>query len=399
MNAPLDTNALGQAAPQAAPASTPASAPAPTAKPKRSLAQAFKRRGILGAAAAASLASVLYWSCVASDRYVSEADVIIQRTDLAASPAMDFSSLLSGASGNRADELLLRDYLLSLDMLKRLDVALHLRAHYSDSRRDPLSRMWSKDIPDELFHQYFLSRVSVELDEYSGVLKIKAQAYDAKTAQAITTLLMQEGERAMNDMGHKLARDQVEFVEKQVAQMAERFQKTRQAVLHFQNEKGMASPQSTAEQMVSVVAQLRAQRVELQTRRTALLGYLAPTAASVVELDTQIAAVDKQIAEEQGRLTSPNGKALNSTVEEYQRLEMEAGFANDVYKTSLVALEKGRVEATRNLKKVSVVQSPTLPAYSLEPRRIYNIIVSLLVIFLVAGTVHLLAAIIRDHKD
>jgi capsular polysaccharide transport system permease protein len=78
---------------------------------------------------------------------------------------------------------------------------------------------------------------------------------------------------------------------------------------------------------------------------------------------------------------------------------MEAGFASDVYKTSLVALEKGRVEATRNLKKVSVVQSPTLPTTSLEPRRFYNIIVSLLVIFLVAGVVHLLAAIVRDHKD
>ena len=389
MNAPLQQNVLTQP--------PPAVPPAPP-KRKRSLVQALRQRGILCAAVAVSVAAVAYWGLFASDRYVSEADVIIQRTDLAASPTMDFSSLLTGGGGNRSDELLLRDYLLSRDMLKKLDARLHLRAHFSDSRHDILSRM-SKDMPDELFHQYFLSRVSVELDEYSGVLRIKAQAYDPRTAQAIATLLMQEGERAMNDMGHRLAQDQVDFVEKQVAQMAERFQQTRHAVLRFQNEKGMASPQGTAEQLVGAVGQLRAQRIELQTRRTALLGYLEPGAASVVELDTQIAAIDKQIAEEQARLTSPSGKALNSTVEEYQRLEMAAGFANDVYKTSLVALEKGRVEATRNLKKVSVVQSPTLPTSALEPRRIYNIIVSLLVIFLVAGIVHLLAAIIRDHKD
>jgi capsular polysaccharide transport system permease protein len=86
-------------------------------------------------------------------------------------------------------------------------------------------------------------------------------------------------------------------------------------------------------------------------------------------------------------------------VEEYQRLEMAAGFAHDIYKTALVALEKGRVEATRNLKKVSVVQNPTLPQQPLEPRRLYNIIVSVLVTLLVAGIVHLLAAIVRDHKD
>jgi len=51
---------------------------------------------------------------------------------------------------------------------------------------------------------------------------------------------------------------------------------------------------------------------------------------------------------------------------------MDAGFAEDVYKTALVALENGRIEATRTLKKVSVLQRPTVPQYPLEPRRIYK---------------------------
>lgn len=363
------------------------------------LARPVRRHGVFGVAGLVCAAATVYWGAIASDRYVSQANVIVQRTDMAGGHTMDFSSLLGGANGSRSDELLLRNYLLSMDMLRKLDQQLSLRAHYSDRARDPLSRMWAKDVPDEWFLQYYLSRVSVELDEYSGVLVIKAQGFDARTAQAITTLLVREGERAMNEMAHQLARDQVAFVEKQVAQMAERFQQTRQAVIRFQNAHGLVSPQHRAEQLNGVVERLNAQRTELQTRRTALLGYLEPRAAGVVEIDLQIEAIDKQLAQEQARLTSTSGKALNSTVEEYQRLEMEAGFANDVYKTALVALEKGRVEATRNLKKVSVVQSPTLPQQALEPRRVYNIIVSVLVTLLLAGVVHLLAAIVRDHKD
>ena len=77
----------------------------------------------------------------------------------------------------------------------------------------------------------------------------------------------------------------------------------------------------------------------------------------------------------------------------------EAGFAQDVYKTSLVALENGRVEAIRKLKKVSVLQSPTLAEYPLEPRRIYNIFVFALAVLALAGIAHLLAAIVRDHQD
>jgi capsular polysaccharide transport system permease protein len=359
----------------------------------------LRRRGVLGVAGIVCAASTLYWSVIASDRYVSQANVIVQRTDMSGSQAMDFSSLLGGGSGSRTDELLLRNYLLSMDMLHKLDARLHLRAHFSDRNRDPLSRMWSKDVADERFLQYYLTRVSVELDEYSGVLVVKAQGFDARTAQAITTVLVQEGERAMNEMAHRLAREQVAFVEKQVAQMGERFQQTRAEVVRFQNAHGLVSPQNRAEQLNGVVERLQAQRTELQTRRTALLGYLEPHAAGVVELDLQIGAIDKQLAEESARLTSTSGRALNSTVEEYQRLEMAAGFAQDVYKTALGALEKGRIEATRNLKKVSVVQNPTLPQQPLEPRRLYNIIVSVLVTLLVAGVVHLLAAIVRDHKD
>lgn len=364
------------------------------------LLPAMLRRGLFGLALAASVLAAVYWGLIASDRYVSEAQVIVQRTDLSAGASMDFSSLLSGAGvGNRSDQLLLRNYLLSPDMLDKLDARLDLRAHYADRNRDPFSRMWSTSLSKEWFHQHYLSRVSVELDEYSGVLVIKAQGYDPKMARAITAMLVEEGERMMNEMAHKLARDQVAFVEKQVAEMAERFHRTRQVVLEYQNRKGMVAPEKMAETLAGAINALEAQRTELQTRRTALLGYLSPTAPGVVELDMQIGAIDKQLKLEQSRLAAPKGKTLNSTVEEYQRLVMEAKFAEDVYRTSLVALEKGRVEATRNLKKVSTLQSPTLPEYALEPRRIYNIIVFILVTLLIAGVAHLLAAIIRDHKD
>jgi capsular polysaccharide transport system permease protein len=70
-----------------------------------------------------------------------------------------------------------------------------------------------------------------------------------------------------------------------------------------------------------------------------------------------------------------------------------------MYKTSLTALESGRVEATRTVKQVSVIQTPTKPEYALEPRRIYNTVLLMLVVLLLAGVANLLVAIVRDHKD
>lgn len=357
------------------------------------------RRRTFGAAIAASMLAVIYWGMIASDRYVSEAHVIIQKTDLASGPSMDFSSLLGNAGGAKTDQLLLRDHLRSVDMLKKLDARLDLRSHYSDWHRDPLARVWFKNTSLENFHNHYLSRISVEFDEYAGVLIIKAQAYDPKTAQAIATALVEEGERHMNDMAHSLARDQVAFLEKQVGEISARAIQARQALLEFQNKKGMVSPQGTAENLAAIINRLEGQLSELRTRRSALLGYLMSGSPNVVELDQQISAVEKQIDREQARLVSPGGNMLNSTVEEYQRLQMDAEFAQDMYKTALSALEQGRIEASRTLKKVTMLQKPTEPEYPLEPRRLYNIVVFILVTLLLAGIVHLLAAIIRDHKD
>ncbi len=370
-----------------------------TVSKQRSFIAVFQP-SILTTAVLVSLLAALYWGLLASNRYISEAHVLIQRTDLASAQTMDLSSLLGNAdAGNRADQLILRDYLLSIDMLKKLDDKLNLRAHYSDTQRDLLSRLWSEDVELEKFYDYYLKRVSVEFDDYAGVLVIKAQGFDPQTAQAIATLLVQSGEHFMNKLAHDLAQEQVDFLTKEITKIKKDAIQARQAVLNFQNKNGLVSPQGTTENVASIINHLEAQLADLQTKRAAMLGYLMPDSANIAELNLQIEAIEKQMAREKARLTSTSGKTLNSAVEEYQRLEMNAGFAQEIYKTALIGMEKGRFEASRTLKKMSILQAPTQPEYSLEPRRLKNTFVFILVTFLIAGIVHLLAAIVRDHKD
>ena len=355
-------------------------------------------RRLFFAAIAATVLAAIYWSVIASDRYVSEAHVVVDRTDVGSASALNFGAILTGSTGSQ-DLLLLRDHLLSIDMLNKLDEKLNLRAHFSDESRDALSRMWARDTELERFHEYYLSRVSAELDDFSGVLKIRVQAFTPAFAQAVSRELVAEGERFMNEIAHRLAREQVVFIEDQVQKMGERVMKARSEVVQFQNVKGLVSPQGTIETLAAITAKIEGQLAELKAKKQAMLGYLSPDAADVAQVDFQIKALEKQKADEELKLTSTKGKALNRVVEEFQRLQLEAEFAQDVYRTALVALEKGRVEATRTLKKLTIVQSPSLPEYPLAPRRIYNVVVFALGALLIAGIAHLLGAIIRDHKD
>lgn len=371
----------------------------PTVSRLGDLRAQWRRRPILLLALAFSLLSAIYWTLLASDRFVSEARVIVQRTDLPGGQGMEFGGLLAGVLGGQSssDQLLLRDHLLSVDMLRRLDASLGLRDHYADSARDPLSRLWRSE--QEWFYRHYRERVDAHYDERSGVLSVTAQAYDSQTAQAVVATLVEEGERFMNRLAHALAEDQVRFLEGQVAQMKDQALAAREAVLAHQNQHGLISPQSSAESLSVTVAQLDARRIELEAQRSALRSYLVPAHPSVIQIEQQIAAIAGQIAAERARLAAPKGRTLNRAVEEFQRLEFEAIFAQEVYKSALSALERGRVEAARTIKKLAVLQSPTLPEYAEQPRRWYNTAAFALVAFLLAGIAHLVGAIIREHRD
>jgi capsular polysaccharide transport system permease protein len=347
-----------------------------------------------------SVLATVYWIFVASDRYVSESNVIIRKTDSVGVASFDISSLLTGVAGvNRSDQLLLREYLLSVDMLKILDAELDLRSHYSDKRQDIVSRLWFQDASMEWFHWYYLRRVSVEYDDFSGVLRVRVQAFDPQTAQAISRMLVQQGERYMNQIGHELAEVQVTFLIDQVRVAQQRFLQANQDLLAFQNKKGLASPQTTAESINEIVAQLEGKRTQIQTQLASLPTTLDSDHPNIKMLKQSLAAVNHQIDQEKAKLASPSGKTLNFTVEEFQRLEMEVTFTRDIYKTALIGLEQGRMDATRMLEKVSVLQAPTLPEYPMEPERVYNIVVTLLFAVLLAGILKLLESIVLDHVD
>ncbi len=365
---------------------------------ERSL-QWLRRSPLRGLTAVACVCSAVYWLGIASDRYVSESRLIIQSTSLSSGASLDLGSLISGTSGgNRADQLLLREHLRSPDMAEQLDAKLGLRTHYS-AEGDWLSRLWGTDASREDFHAYYLRRVQVEYDEFAGVLVLKAQAYGPEVAQQISQALVQEGERFMNRMAHAIAQDQVTFLEGQVQALNTKVQSTRQALLSFQEKKGLISPEAAAQAIGTIVANLQGQLADLQAQRGALQAYLVKDHPNIVLLDQRITALEKQMQQEQAKLAAPGGKTLNRTAEAFAQLELQSQFALDMYKTALTALEQGRLEATRTLKKVSVLQQPNLPQEATEPRRLYTTSVWIIVILLLAGVAHLLMAIVRDHRD
>ena len=338
----------------------------------------------------------VYWGLVATDRYVSKAHIVLESPEVNMA-SMNISSLLSGTQGS-GDLLLLRDHLLSVTMLKKLQNDLDLRSHYTQDFIDSWSQLSDKNAPIEIFHQYMLDHIEIVFDEYAKVLNIQVEAFDPQTAQAIVQTLLDEGEQHMNAMGQRLAEEQLEFIQKQVQVAEERLFDARDTLLTFQNENGLVSPTQTVQAIFATVSQLQAQLASLEARKKALSTYQSATSPEMVRLNSEIKSLEQQIAQEQAKMASQGGNALNKTSSQFETLQLRAQFALQLYTSTLTALESTRIEVARKLKQVSILEFPTLPEYSTAPQRFYNFSTFFIFVLFITAIVHLARSIIRDHK-
>ncbi|WP_417536948.1 hypothetical protein [Methylophaga sp.] len=338
-----------------------------------------------------------YWLVWANDRYVSKATVVLESPQVSASSEVSFGSLLTG-NQNDSDLLLLREYLMSVDMLKKVQEQLDFRSHYSENG-DVFARLGNKNAPIEELHDYYLKRMSVEMDEYAGVLNIEVQAWAPEFAQKFAKLLLKEGERHMNEMGQRLAEDQVEFLSNQVSLLEANFEQSRKDLLDYQNENGLVSPTQTVESLNTVVSTLEAQLATYKARQSALASYQSQRSSEMVRVESEINAIKKQIDLEKERLARQSGNALNSVSSQYETLQLRADFAKQSYSNALAALENTRIEASRKLKQVSILQSPILPEYPEQPDRLYNSAIFALVMIFLGFIFSMLLLIIKDHRD
>ena len=118
-------------------------------------------------------------------------------------------------------------------------------------------------------------------------------------------------------------------------------------------------------------------------------------------MKARIAALDKQIDAERTRATTDNkrGERLNKLALEFQALQLQAQFAQDAYKLALGAVENARIDATRKIKSLLVIEPPSLPQTAEYPLKAYNLGTLLAICVLLYAIVRLVLATIREHQD
>ncbi|WP_322062758.1 ABC transporter permease [Paraburkholderia sp. J63] len=365
-----------------------------------------KHKLFWGMVVAPMLLATAYYGLLAKDRYVSSSEVVVHKVSSDSgeeAPQISGLAALMGGGGmadsTAAETLYVREFVVSQDMLNKLQEKLHWSKHYSGRFRDFWYYLSPNASREELL-KYYQRMVTAQFDETTGLLTIQVQGFDRAFANETLSTIIAESDRFVNEISHRLAREQVSFAEGELEHSRLNYQASQEALLRFQGANNVLDAQQSAVASNQVIDQLQADLTRQSATLRAMRASLSEDSPQVRQQSIQIDALRKQITIEEQKLISGNAKGkLNVVASQFHGLEVDAGIAEDSYKASVASLQSARIDATRKLRSLVVVVSPNMPDEALLPRRIYGLFTTFIVLLLLYGIARFAIATINDHKD
>lgn len=349
------------------------------------------------------IVAIIYFTLFATNRYVSVTEIAVRQTDNA-NPAISNApglALLLGATNptSREETLFLRQYILSNDMLNLLQKELNWTEHYSSVYSDPFYWLGS-DAPKADMLDFYRKVVTAHFDDETGLLEVEVQAFDPEFSKKVLDIILTESEHFVNELSHKLTRDQLSFVEKELATARAEYEEKRDELLRFQAENNLLDAEATITSRSAMIATMEGELATEKAKLSALNSSLTSSAPQVQQQRRKIAAVEKQLMTETQRLIAQEGGSkLNTVAAKFRDLTIQAGIAEEAYKVSLASLQNTRIEINKKFRSLAVVVSPNLPDSAIYPDRPYNLLTIFIGLLALLGIVRFVVAAIEDHMD
>jgi capsular polysaccharide transport system permease protein len=346
-----------------------------------------------------TLLAALYYGLVASDVYMSESRFVVRSPQRQQQGTL--GALLAGSSFSRSadDTYSVNDFMSSRDALRELNEKLKIQAAFEKIEIDPINRFpsWDRDRSFEAFYRYYLDHVFINYDATSSISVLQVRAFSAADAKNVNELLLEMGERLLNNMNQRSRQDLIEAAERDVRMAEERAKLVAAELASFRSDRSVLDP--TAQGVLQLQGVAKAEEdLAAAEGQLAELRQVSPNNPQVELLERRVQSLRTIVGQQNSRLLGKQG-GLASKSPAYDRLTLEKGFAERQLAASLAALDAARSEAVRKQLYLERLVQPNLPDTALEPRRFRGVLSVLVVAVIAWGVLSLIVAGIREHIE
>jgi capsular polysaccharide transport system permease protein len=335
-----------------------------------------------------TLLATIYYFVIASDIYLSESRFVIRSPGQKPPQTSTLANLIqtTGLSAGQEETNEILEYVRSRNAVADLDRSIALRQRFGSHQADFIARYpapWQPDRFETLF-KYYGSMVDARVDVDTGIAVLDVKAFRPEDAYAINNGLLDLSERLVNELNTRAQSKVISEGEQRVTAAEGRVRRARLALARYRNANGLLDPEKQGAGVLQVSNQLVSEEAALQAQLDLMLNA-APANPSIPAIKSRIAAIDAQIAAQNGRAVGTSS-GIASKLGTYENLTLEQDFAAQTLTAASAALEQARNDALRQqfyLERVVQPNTPDLARYPSRLKLILTVLASSLCLYFV----------------
>ena len=335
----------------------------------------------------------------AADQY--ESDVGFGSRTEEAPSTFDFLGALGGSAQSGSKDMdILNQFIISQELVAKIDAELDLKAMWSKAGDDPLNGFNESGTIEDLV-AYWQRMVLVNYDNGTGLMNLRVFAFDPVDARKIATSVLTESTNIINQLSKTAQDDTTRYSKESLAATEVKLAEARLAVLDFQVRNNIVDPSNVVANQLSVVSTLNQQLASAQIELDMLTGTVPASDPRISQLTRRLEVIANRIAEEQakvGAAADSNSPGFAKLMGDFERLKVDQEFAQAAYLSALAAHDQALTDAQQKTRYLATYVAPTLAEAPTAPNRPLTAALTALIGFLIWSVLVLTYYALRDRR-
>ncbi|MEM7176155.1 MAG: hypothetical protein AAGD47_10975 [Pseudomonadota bacterium] len=286
---------------------------------------------------------------------------------------------LGGKAGGN-DPIAVQSFILSRDVLKRLNQDYDFDAHYQNPDFDYFHRL-PRDVKSEDAFDFYLRMVNVSFDPSEGILEMTVKAATAADAQRFSNAIIGYAEEMVDNLSDPIRAATLKDAEANLESAEERLKQAHVAQADLREKLDVFSIEIEVSKEMQIISALEIELEGLNAKLTNLRRVTDESDPRVQRLSTQVETLEGQIAARQDKITGAQivDDSLADTNVALQSANFEVTAATTLFSSAIETYEAARLDITRQHRYLAMIVQPSLPDEATYPKKIQTTALAFLI--------------------
>jgi len=338
-----------------------------------------------------------YFYVIATPMYATKSEFLIIQNE-GSGGAGPLGGLLPTQFATNSDSIAVQGFLQSKDAMLRLDRDVGFKTHFTQDWIDPIQRL-SEDPTNEEAYKIYKKNVKIGYDPTEGMIRMEVAAADPQVSADFSRQLINYAEERVNNLSQQKREDQMRDAREGFDRAESDRRDAQESLVRLQIEGSTLDPEGVIASLRAQISTLETQIIEKEIELASLLNNARPNQSRVDGARGTLEIIKTQLNLLKNKMTDVS-KGENSLAELAARIQIaQADLAarDMMMQSALQQMEQARVEATRQVRYLTVAVDPIASEEPSYPRSFENTILAFLVFAGIYLMISLTASILREQ--